>query len=140
MKKMVIVLSMFCACAVLAEDKDQTLIITSKMVGENTCIADIDVSGHDNCKQADGKRGDCEDIADCVCIKPDKHIEWQSADISSYTVYFYNDSSPFKENCDLSSNTQGKLKCRIKGDASGHYDYGVKVAGCTDYDPRIIIK
>jgi hypothetical protein len=140
MKKLIILLSLLCAFASVADDKDQKLTIRAATVDGKTCIADITVTGHDNCKMANGKRGDCEGIPDCVCSKPDKHIEWDSADISAYSVYFYDDSSPFKSNCNLDSNSQGKLKCAIKGDAGGTYDYGVKVAGCDDYDPRIIIK
>ena len=139
MKTCVILLGLLWAVTALAADKDQTLVITATEVDGKTCITDIAVSGYDNCKQADGKRGACEGVSGCVCSKPDKHIEWESADISSYTVYFYTELSPFKDNCDLSSNNQGKLKCRVKGDASGSYDYGVKVAGCPDFDPRIII-
>lgn len=140
MKKYMLLFILAISAAVYAEDKDQTLVIVAESVDGKTCISGIDLQGHDNCKQADGKRGACDGIEDCVCSKPDKHIEWSSAEISSYTVYFY-DGSPFSDNCSLDSNSQGKLKCRIKGDTSaGNYDYGIKVAGCEDYDPRIVIK
>ena len=140
MKKYMLLLLLAISVAVYAEDKDQTLVIAADVVDGKTCISAISLQGHDNCKQADGKRGACEGIEDCVCSKADKHIEWSSADISSYTVYFYG-SSPFKEGCSLDSNSQGKLKCRIKGDTSaGNYDYGIRVDGCADYDPRIVIK
>ena len=140
MKIWLLLLSACFAGQALASDKDQTLIFTEVTNGDQSCISAITVSGEDNCKMADGKRGDCEGIIDCVCSKPDKHIEWQGNNIKNFTVYFYADNSPFKDNCQLESNNQGKLKCRIKGDASGNYDYGVKVTGCDDFDPRIIIK
>ena len=122
-----------------AADKDQALTIVSEVVAGKTCIKEILPPADDNCKQTGGGRGLCSDVKDCVCGKADKHIEWQSADISQYSVYFYNDS-PFKDSCKLTANNNGKLKCRIRGDADGSYDYGIKVAGCADYDPRIIIK
>ena len=125
--------------SLFAADKDQVLQIEAMPVAGSYCIVGIEPVGEDNCKENNGQRGQCEGIANCVCIKPDKHIEWQSADIKDYQIYFYGDS-PFKPNCNLESNTQGKLKCRIKNDAVQHYDYGVNVAGCEDFDPRIIIK
>lgn len=140
---MKILLFLLCTCftsLTLANDKDQTLVFTEITNGTQSCISAITVAGEDNCKLANGKRGDCEGVANCVCSKPDKHIEWQGTKIKKFTVYFYGDSSPFKENCKLESNNQGKLKCRIKGPADGNYEYGVKVAGCEDFDPRIIIK
>ncbi|MBZ9611459.1 hypothetical protein [Rheinheimera maricola] len=140
MKIWLLLLSTCFAGLALANDKDQTLIFTEVTSGSQSCISAITVSGVDNCKTAEGKRGDCEGIVDCVCSKPAKHIEWQGGNIKNFTVYFYGDTSPFKDNCKLESNNQGKLKCRIKGDASGNYDYGVKVPGCDDFDPRIIIK
>ena len=140
MKITLLLLSACFAGSALANDKDQTLVFTEVSSGSQFCISAIKVSGDDNCKMDDGKRGDCEDISNCACSKPDKHIEWQSENIKNFTVYFYNDTSPFPANCKLESNNQGKLRCRIKGDASGDYDYGVKVAGCEDFDPRIIIK
>jgi hypothetical protein len=139
MKTMLSIISLCWALSVAAaHDKDQALTIVADAA--KNCIAEIVVTGDDNCKMADGKRGDCEGQPNCVCSKPDKYIEWQSSDIQSYTVYFYDDSSPFKPNCKLDANAQGKLKCRVKADAAGTYDYGVKVAGCDDFDPRIIIK
>lgn len=140
MKIWLLLLSSCFTCQALASDKDQTLVFTEVTNGNQSCISAISVSGEDNCKTADGKRGDCEGVNNCVCSKPDKHIEWQGNDIKRFTVYFYADNSPFKDNCELESNDQGKLKCRIKTDASGNYDYGVKVTGCDDFDPRIIIK
>ena len=140
MKIWLLLLSACFAGQALASDKDQTLIFTEVTNGDQSCISAITVSGEDNCKMVDGKRGDCEGIIDCVCSKPDKHIEWQGTKIKNFSVYFYTDESPFAANCKLESNNQGKLKCRIKDPAQGHYDYGVKVAGCEDFDPRIIIK
>jgi len=140
MKTWLLLLSICCTAQVLADDKVQTLIFTEKTEGNQSCISKITVAGDDNCKTADGKRGVCDGIDNCVCSKPDKHIEWQGSQITNFTVYFYSDTSPFDDNCKLQSNNQGKLKCRIKGPASGNYDYGVKVAGCQDFDPRIIIK
>lgn len=139
MKLYLLVLSLCWAGLVVAADKDQTLTIVSEVVEGQICIKDIAPPEDDNCKQADGKRGQCDGIKNCVCAKADKHIEWQSADISNYSVYFYNES-PFPPNCDLTSNNNGKLKCRIRSDADGSYEYGVKVDGCDDFDPRIIVK
>jgi hypothetical protein len=139
MNKMIILLTLVCSFAAFGNDKDQTLEIIATTQNGQTCIADILPPADDNCKHANGNRGACDGFKDCVCSKPDKHIEWKSAAIKNYTVYFYEDSSPFNDNCKLDSNNDGKLKCRIKGDASGTYQYGVKVAGCADYDPRIII-
>ncbi|MEW5682266.1 MAG: hypothetical protein AB1780_07780 [Pseudomonadota bacterium] len=135
-------LLMLCVCSFgqsWAADKDQALTIVSELVAGKTCIKEILPPADDNCKQADGGRDKCNGVTNCVCGKPDKHIEWHSADISQYSVYFYTDS-PFKDNCKLTANNNGKLKCRIRRDADGSYDYGIKVAGCADFDPRIIIK
>ena len=139
MKIWLLILNFCCSGLALASDKDQTLLFTEVSIGSQTCISDIKVAGEDNCKKPDGNRGKCEGIANCVCSKPDKHIEWQGNQIKSFSVYFY-DTSPFKENCTLDSNNQGKLKCRVKETSEGSYDYGVKVAGCEDFDPRIIIR
>lgn len=139
MKVYVLLLSMLWATQILAADKDQTLTIVSAIVDGKTCIKDILPPEDDNCKQANGSRGKCDGTPNCVCGKADKHIEWQSQDIGLYSVYFYTDS-PFNDNCSLTANGSGKLKCRIRQDADGSYDYGVKVAGCSDFDPRIIIK
>jgi hypothetical protein len=140
MKILWFVLATWLASGVAANDKDQILTLVETAVANNICITDISVAGDDNCITADGKRGACEGIASCVCNKPDKHIEWQGTQIKNFSVYFYDDNSPFKDSCSLESDNQGKLKCRIKADAGGSYDYGVKVAGCDDFDPRIIIK
>lgn len=139
---MKVYLLLLCICWALpglAADKDQTLTITSETIDGKVCIKEIVPPQDDNCKQANGGRDKCDGIKNCACGKADKHIEWQSPQISQYMVYFYADS-PFKDNCNLSSNNNGKLKCRIKGDASGSYDYGIKVPGCADFDPRIIVK
>jgi hypothetical protein len=138
MKLYLILLCLCFSAAAMAQDKDQVLVFETYIVDGKTCIENIVVDGDDNCKIAGGGRGSCEGIKDCVCSKPEKHIEWDSSTIANYTVYFYQ-ASPFKENCKLDSNNQGKLKCQIKGDANGNYDYGVRVPGCTDFDPRIII-
>ena len=122
-----------------AADKDQVLTIVSEQVAGQSCIKEVLPPGDDNCKQADGSRGQCNGVLNCVCGKADKHIEWQSDDIGHYTVYFYAES-PFKPDCDLTANSNGKLKCRIASDADGSYDYGIKVAGCADFDPRIVVK
>ena len=131
---LLIMLLFFCSQAV-AGNKDQEINIVS-VAGCITELTPVD----DNCKQDDGKRGECEDKKNCVCAKPDKHIIWKSADKLQYTVYFYDAKIPFKSNCSLDADRKGTLKCKIKGDASGSYDYGVKVAGCPDFDPRIIVK
>ncbi|MEH8017001.1 hypothetical protein MN202_07150 [Rheinheimera muenzenbergensis] len=139
MKLYLLILSLSWSGLIWAADKDQALTIVAEQVDGKHCIKEIAAPANDNCKQADGSRDKCDGIKNCVCGKADKHIEWQSADITDYTVYFYA-QSPFKDNCKLTSNNRGKLKCRIKGDAEGSYDYGVKVPGCADFDPRIIVK
>lgn len=140
MKNYVMILTLCVSSAVWAADKDQTLTFSEVASGDGYCITAINPPPDDNCKTDDGKRGACDGVLNCICSKADKHIEWQSSNISNFTVYFYQDVMPFKEGCNLDANGSGKVKCRVKGDASGNYEYGIKVDGCADFDPRIIIK
>lgn len=139
MKIYLVLLCLWFSSAVIAQDQDQTLQFKTETVDGHTCIASVLTPDNDNCKLPGGGRGSCEGIPDCVCSKPDKHIEWSGGEIEQYSVYFYQ-ASPFDGNCNLNSNSHGKLKCKIKADADGDYEYGIKVPGCADFDPRIIIK
>lgn len=118
-------------------EKDQAIQIV--VSDTQSCVSDVLLrSPHDNCKEIDVFRGPCKNDRHCICMKPDKHVEWETSHGGNFEIVFKQES-PFKK-CGPKSK-KGKLKCKLSKHApEGDFEYDVKLEGCPEYDPRIVIR
>jgi len=93
---------------------------------------------HDNCKSDKaGGRNDCAADAGCACIRKEKRLTWKMEDKKSFELRFGQGSAnPFASDgdhkCNLKSNKEGKLRCRVKakGVPDGIYRYSIHAMDC----------
>lgn len=133
----------------LAETVEQTVRISvAKDAATKQCQVQAVFKGdHDNCSNDNAKgRADCSKDKGCVCTRQEKHISWQIADKQSFAIVFDQGSpNPFvtkgDSECNLKSNKQGKLRCRVKGKdvPKGDYKYSVLVPECPTIQSHIKI-
>ncbi|MDX1678991.1 hypothetical protein [Arsukibacterium sp.] len=133
----VLIGSLMLSMASHAKNNDQTLTIRLDAAG---CITAIEPPADDNCQEpGNSGRAGCGSTKDCACGARNKHIVWQTQPAKAFAISFY-DTSPFQPGCRLAANDNGMLRCLITADAEGEYDYGVTMAGCPEYDPRIVVR
>ena len=155
----VFVLIMIAGCAgplqqegVDRKGKDQPLVI---QLAANGCVEEVLPPTDDNCRDPDATiRAGCSDLKDCACGARGKFVSWRvrspsemkpaggvAPQLPDFSIRFKGKTNPFRQPCRLEANAGGTIRCIIGRDASGDYDYGVKVSSCTEeYDPRIVIR
>lgn len=132
----------------LAEAREQTVRIeVTKPEGGQCEVRAVFRGDHDNCKndKANG-RADCSADKGCVCTRQEKHVRWMINDKQSFAIVFDQGSpNPFvtegQSECNLRSNKEGKLRCRVKGKdvPNGDYRYSIQVPECPTIQSHIKI-
>lgn len=116
-----------------ASDKDQKLLIT---LNDQGCVANViqPESEPANCPN----RSDCKKQDGCICIKPDKRIDWQIIPATMFRLFPKEGSGWPMKKCKYK---RGVLTCKVDKQAEpGDYFYNIEVEGCDlIFDPRIVI-
>lgn len=105
------------------------------------CVTDVIlVSAEDNCQGSEFENSCGHKGKDCVCMKPNKFVNWEIDNNARFEVQFIN-QNPLKENCKMKSGGNNELKCQVAS-TDGDYEYNVAAQSCpgNSYDPKIIIR
>jgi hypothetical protein len=130
-----------------AEAREQTVTLSTVDRGSSCSVQAVFSGDHDNCTndRAEG-RSDCSRERGCVCTRKEKHVSWEIEGTDAFEVHFdQGDKNPFvkygSNECDFRSNSEGTLRCRVKGRdiPPGIYRYSVRVEDCPPLVTRIKI-